>query len=72
MKRLKHSLFIFAVLSLSLSWRSAEALSSDCGYAEVEQPNGGYCVYSWCSGGCEAADCMYRDGSEFHYIRGCG
>ena len=75
MKSLKRSLFLVAALSLPLSWSSAEAMRSDCGYEESDPEGGGfsYCIHSWCGSNCQAVDCVYANGSEYHWISpGCG
>jgi hypothetical protein len=51
-----------------------ELMSSECGYDESDPSGGGfsYCIHSWCGSSCQAVDCVYADGGEYHWISGCG
>lgn len=42
-----------------------------CGYVEIDQGDGGLCIYSWCGSSCQAYDCVFGNGSEWHEIHGC-
>lgn len=73
MRNLKRLLFLAAVLGFTLSWsHPTKAMGSDCGFEESDPEGGGfsYCITSWCGSKCQAIDCIYADGSEYHWISG--
>jgi len=73
MQYVKRNLLVLSALAFLGGGFSANAQSSDCGYSE-EDPSGGgfsYCIRSWCGTGsnsCNAYDCVFADGTEYHWI----